>query len=434
MAMRRLGIRLLVTLAVAFATAVATQPETDPFSDWVISGDYAYGLVRAEAASTNGAEDVVWTGDGTALVVVRTERVQDAQLPEPVAPRATVVAVWSRSTGKIRDLLRFSQERRISVFPLGSTSSVIVHADDQHFLLDTGSGKSGALSVPEGALPDFYPEVAPSGKRFAVRFTLMESPVAGRNGGASAPPQVRSSIRMYDLAGSMVAAAEIPRGYRGLRWTPDGSVVVYTGRTPAPQLELVLGSSGFVPYEGSLAQEPQEGPEPPVVFKGGRLGNGNSVDILEMLALEKSDMERALVSGDREGEWTFSPKFDAIAYISHGVPMVRRIIKMPKDQFLVMVKEAKKRRTMSNAKQVALAIMMYSMDSDDAFPLITNFADGVMPYLKNAALTNGFVYTYSGGPLAKDADPAKTEIGYMPGEGGRAVTYGDGSVRWFPDP
>ncbi len=42
--------------------------------------------------------------------------------------------------------------------------------------------------------------------------------------------------------------------------------------------------------------------------------------------------------------------------------------------------------SLSNAKRIALGVIMYAGDCDDRYPLATNTIDGIMPYLKNRDL------------------------------------------------
>lgn len=82
---------------------------------------------------------------------------------------------------------------------------------------------------------------------------------------------------------------------------------------------------------------------------------------------------------------------------------------------------------------VALALIMYASDMDDVLPPTDRLQD-IMPYLKDQSILNGFVYDYSGERnMSKVENPGETVIGYMPGNGGRAVVYIDGHVKWVPD-
>lgn len=83
------------------------------------------------------------------------------------------------------------------------------------------------------------------------------------------------------------------------------------------------------------------------------------------------------------------------------------------------------------AKQVGLALIMLSVDYEDKLP--SNSADWqkmASPYLKNKDAIGRFVYQFRGGDATAVKEPAKEVMGYVPGPGGRAVTYMDGHVKW----
>jgi prepilin-type processing-associated H-X9-DG protein len=114
--------------------------------------------------------------------------------------------------------------------------------------------------------------------------------------------------------------------------------------------------------------------------------------------------------------------------------MVRPLTSIPKELALKAMEAAERTKILSDAKQVALGLIMYSSDHDDTLPGNGgDWASLISPYLRNNSLMDGFVYTFAGGNLADVQDPAKTEIGYKSGPGGRAVAYADGHVRWIPD-
>jgi prepilin-type processing-associated H-X9-DG protein len=94
-----------------------------------------------------------------------------------------------------------------------------------------------------------------------------------------------------------------------------------------------------------------------------------------------------------------------------------------------MKESASKAVAISDAKQVALAALMYAADYDDVLP--ANLGGELLePYLKNGSIFDGFVFVFGGGDLKKVADPASTVLGYKDGPGGRAVAYLDGHVVW----
>ncbi len=100
--------------------------------------------------------------------------------------------------------------------------------------------------------------------------------------------------------------------------------------------------------------------------------------------------------------------------------------------------QARKTLALSNAKQIALALLMYAQDFDGNLPSGSDsIKDILKPYLKYDSIFfmpgttgDGFVYTYGGGPLSAIEKPAETSIGYFNGPNGRAVIFADGHVVW----
>ncbi|MBS1709361.1 MAG: hypothetical protein JSS65_11670 [Armatimonadetes bacterium] len=91
-----------------------------------------------------------------------------------------------------------------------------------------------------------------------------------------------------------------------------------------------------------------------------------------------------------------------------------------------------KAKAMDKAKQVALALIIYSADFDDVMPPNSNWQENVYPYMKNKDLANGFVYSLNGNDAGKITDPANTMLGSVDTPYGRAVAYADGHVKWVP--
>jgi prepilin-type processing-associated H-X9-DG protein len=153
---------------------------------------------------------------------------------------------------------------------------------------------------------------------------------------------------------------------------------------------------------------------------------------LEPQPREKDGAKNALVVAD--GSFAeMAPDGTALLYISQGCAFIREIISVPKETAVAAMEAAARREAVMASKQVALAVIMFSADHEDNAPSASTFLDDVSPYLKDRALTNGFVYTFTGGSLTDVDKPAETELGYIPGPGGRAVAYADGHVKWVPD-
>lgn len=169
----------------------------------------------------------------------------------------------------------------------------------------------------------------------------------------------------------------------------------------------------------------------------------NTTQTLRPLWLEsaaESEEPRALLAPDsRMG--LLLPDGTAAIYLSGGALYAVPILRVDKNAFLEARRNAQKVATMSNAKQLGTALMMYAQDYDENFPLAGDTKGQLLPYVKNEAIFNnpatgsyGFAFTYSGsGGLAGILSPAETIIGYVSGPGGRAIIYADGHVKWKDD-
>ena len=106
---------------------------------------------------------------------------------------------------------------------------------------------------------------------------------------------------------------------------------------------------------------------------------------------------------------------------------------MTRDEYEAMVAAAERTELISRGKQLALATLMYAQDYDETLPTGDNITGKLSPYLQNDSMFEGFSYTFGGGKL-KDIDkPVETELGFLPGTGGRVVIYVDGHVKWMND-
>jgi hypothetical protein len=96
--------------------------------------------------------------------------------------------------------------------------------------------------------------------------------------------------------------------------------------------------------------------------------------------------------------------------------------------------EEMRKRKLSNAKQIGLAMMMYCQDYDESFPHIgSDVKDVIQPYLKNDSvfldpLTGASIFSasYTEPRLAAINDPSITILGRL----GGIVIYADGHVKW----
>jgi hypothetical protein len=206
------------------------------------------------------------------------------------------------------------------------------------------------------------------------------------------------------------------------------------GRTPVIQ---ELGDSGaLTPVSVDLyAAAPQPIPElalsaKPMLAKNRRVTQ--SYNNLWISSPETTFHPDVLVTPNAQSQ-SFSPTHDAVFFIESGIAKVRTLQLLTDDQKGALFK-ALRAEALSNAKQAALGLLMYSNDADDNLPPFGGVVS-ILPYLKNQDILDAFNYTPPPGLNTTQIDnPAGTVIGYVDGPGGRAVAYVDGHAKWIPDP
>lgn len=154
-----------------------------------------------------------------------------------------------------------------------------------------------------------------------------------------------------------------------------------------------------------------------------------------VLSGKESKENELLVVGTDASMGDLSPALTGIAFQTQGSLMVRPMLKTTLAAYLKAKTDALKAALISQAKQIALAAVMYATDYDDNFLAAgPDWKSKLDPYVKNMTLMDGFVYTFPGGNASQIQSPADTQLGYIEGPGGRAVAYVDGHVKWIPNP
>lgn len=87
-------------------------------------------------------------------------------------------------------------------------------------------------------------------------------------------------------------------------------------------------------------------------------------------------------------------------------------------------------QAMSNAKQAAIAILLYAADYDGKSPSANRWKNDLMPYLKNSEVLKDFLLMMPGVNIEKIQKPAETVLGMITTNHGTAIAYADGHVVW----
>lgn len=127
------------------------------------------------------------------------------------------------------------------------------------------------------------------------------------------------------------------------------------------------------------------------------------------------------------------PEDRFLVYCDGDAMLIRDIVPVDPKLWAQMKKEKERIQLVNRAKQVGLAVLIYSSDYDDVTPPSGNFDDRVMPYVKNREILRDFVFLLPGINQKSLDNPATTVLGFLQGDGGRAMVYADGHVKWVPN-
>lgn len=463
--------RLLFPSLLLAALAPVHAPAQRPFADMDISQDFvltktdAIALLAPRVVSAARSNRVLWSSDGKYLMTSRTDAVtvENFILGELRNTQAS-------TTPALKSELTFydvkSQKVRTTI-PLGPEVVDIVQAawlpgsatamietqnrwqDETHnsiYFQVSLVGLDGRLTPI--ARCETPPTVSASPTRplvvvFEPDTNSLGVPALPTDHPAVTSPRLR--IWNADRTPLVTIANESADSLLNPFWGSDGELYIN-------RLEAKNGNRGFVFHRvnlatGVLAPTPSR-PEDfrqapsnlPIVLVSGKLqnlpGSPNTIMLFPNGEPgEKPDMA-AIGTVTTDGtEGVLSPTGNAVAYISRGIAMVRPLVHISKEALLNARAVAQRSEMLSRVKQIGLAALMNSADNDDNLPSAnTDWKNAFNPYLKNAKMMDGFVYSFAGGNLSQVEKPTETELGFIPGPGGRAVVYVDGHAKWVPNP
>lgn len=449
------------TLLVA-ATASLGFAQMGEGPEFVLSGETAFGLIAAEPVAGGIAQKISWSDNGRYLVCTRfdiggragfenflTQKTPPMEAEQSIIAydvekrKATVLWKSLASKGQMLNFQWIKGTTTLAGVVTRPTPAVEGAASAMHsevVVMDAATGSSRTV-LGEGQ-QDFDLQFSPVGSFVLVGAPLfVQETVPSRDAGLRGHWETKYRVLSPD--GRVGQPIEAAKGAFFMSWAPDGvspllSVYEKSGEGKYVRstrlIDLKTGSSTLVAGE-------------PKIYTGstapGRIVAGPGTGSLTVLKTTKGIQPAWLASSDGEtqaliaanvSEVALSPKLTAVAYISEGAALVRPIIQVPKEVFAQARSAAERTRIMSNAKQVGLALIMYAADMDDTLPTTQSDVGALIdPYLRNREISAGFVYTFSGGLMTEIKSPAETEMGYIPGPGGRAVVYTDGHVKWVPD-
>lgn len=298
--------------------------------------------------------------------------------------------------------------------------------------------------------------------------------------------RTRSRVVIVDMRGRFTGitfASDFPGAAAG--WSEDGrsvnistiepeSATVTTaesasGATPQPgrtvrhwyAMDATTGKTTLLTERPKSIRPPAPSPvNPPLRFvpggisataPGGDTGNPDKLDGLWLASASTAgnkpgtstasvQRNMLLIAPDADSP-LFLPDLSGILYRSHGALYSIPLVRLSATQFAEANHTALMRETMSNAKQIGLAMMMFAMDNGEKYPAGGDVAQTVGAYLRNSDVFNnpatgerGFTYSLHGEALSGIEAPSTTPMGYLNGPGGKAVVFADGHVKWINDP
>ncbi|MCB8933416.1 MAG: hypothetical protein H6534_08250 [Chthonomonadaceae bacterium] len=437
-------------LAAVLGLLVAASCWAQSPTDAILVGDKGYIPLPPELVCEPTVKDAQWSPEGRSVLAIRTrilatpvqlQKLLEARTPSAQPEMEETIVLWSA-------IRRTSQE----IFKLPSHQGTV-----------EGVGWFGGSDVGfaivryhEGPTPWALYRIAASPGQM--------KPIATGEQGEIWIPSPRASLglalhmarpgrelaantiqgRVIDSDGHIVATFSTP-GFGATSWSSDGKRVYWrafeaaraAGAPPTPvrvhynALDLRTGAITRIDKPNDIYEEPK-----PLLQLGAVTLSGPKVTPSPralLLSGEGPEGGQALITGDFQWLAKLSPANDGVLYKSNDALFVRPLLQLGADQLRELRAAAERAEVLSRGKQCALALIMYASDYDDVFPPAGDISSQIMPYLKNADLLQGFSYTYKGGPMKDIEQPAQTELGFVQGNGGRAILYADGHVVWKKD-
>lgn len=469
---------IVLALWLLASRAVAQGPRMDRI---VLTDQEAFGLLPAELVAAPTVREAKWSPDGRyALLVRETMRITPEMLREAAQPPPSVRkpppgeislvlwnsrerradVVWKAPFGMgnveqfhwlpgsgvaLASVSRMTPQKPASPVAPGTAPQELQFVHERALLrIDGATGKARALAKADDA--DFgMLHVSPT--QSLALLQRMEFPserVAQPDGTKKETVRPMSTLLLLRADGTLSPPVRLPEGTFFVRWSNDGRLAYLMRQERAADAKSVHWHA-LDPRTGRITPLPKEpstsAPKPSAAhsihLRSGMVTakEGETTQQVSLLWLEsvaKTERPRALVSADIQ--WAeLSPRGDAALYISQGAAWMVPLVRLSREEYEAMRRAALKARAISNAKQVALGIMMHAQDHDEVLPPPDGLTEKILPYVKNASLFEGLVYIYPGGPLSGIEKPAETELGYVTGPGGRAIFYADGHVKWRDD-
>ena len=418
-------------------------------------------LGPAELVCPPRVEQMFWSPDGRYILSIRrsskksladfrgdiTDSGNDGRGED--APIA--LTIWSRETGRIKDVWRAVSARAevfdvvwlpasdrvlVDIIESGGAPSETGEQRDLSSLLMLDASAARATTI----LTDRRVSIEPSPTHPSA--LLLGSP-------DTAPLIVKADGRAIPVIGYEQLGG-LPFSVNW--WSPDGRTAYLENssiRRPsgARSSESVRQWYAIDLVKGSIVQVERPEMVPPVgqtpaltlyhedqSLPSGQVKHRSMPTWLKANGGEQS--VRLLVSADAR-EAQISPRGDAVAYMSEDSVFMKPIVRLTKAETAALAAnyDAAVRSALAmRAKEAGVALKMVADDYGGVLPSDgPDFKKTLSVYVRDGDILDGFVYTFGGGPESGIEKPATTVLGYIPGKGGRAVVYADSHVEWKAD-
>jgi len=299
----------------------------------------------------------------------------------------------------------------------------------------SSTGKVQVLSGPNDGIAETSPSPVTGLVAYWVgefrdgQFSNWRAGLIGPQGVVKQMPMPEGFVGLYWLADGVTVGAQIVRRVAGgIR--NENNTVDWDRQSLTPIKEITKEAARALantPDPVPLTMPAQPSMEIEQWTDSVTFGKKTSAIVSAVLASEK---ESGFIAAD-VSQITVSPNFEAVAFVAHGSLFVRQIVMVDKAEFTRWKEKLEREEAIMAAKQVGLALIMLAGDYDDKMPSSSaDWQKMASPYLKNKDAIGRFVYQFRGGNAADVKEPSKEVMGYVPGPGGRAVTYMDGHVKW----
>lgn len=457
---------LTVTATAGAAGTLAPMTGSMPPPRVVLTRTEAFMLLPPELVAAPTVSTLSFSPGGRYLLAERirmrvtAELIREARGREEPPPGELSLILWDSRARASREVWHASLNgttiQRIGWMPQTDIALALVSErqgpESRQTLLRMSGAADRAQSIPLSGTSDadtYDLTFSPSQPLALLHQTSMVSrPWVRPDGRSEVLIEPRETFTLWGRSGQPGRKITLPdeMRLRLLEWSGDGTPVLNLFSVPTAKSDPSDRWYAVDPQTAALrplpkppafyaskapAENDQVGPSPlRVKLAASSAREGDSTQSVGLLWLETSDQSekpRALVCGDSAGGQLL-PNGEGVIYFSQGAVLMAPLLRMSREENQAMIDSARRAAAISRAKQVGLGLSMYAQDYDGALPAAEELHSRLLPYLKDASLLEGFIFTYLGGKMNDIQNPAETEMGYVSAPGGREVLYADGHV------